>query len=137
MARRNWPPLTTEEKRKICQECGGFCCNNFFVWVGEGDAPREFHEFRGRKIEKYGDITSVVIPDQCPFAKEGELGWCEQYDKRPEVCRVFPQSYTPFWNLHCKLMRELYKRGQIKKNIFKFNQLVKNRKPKSVFKFFK
>lgn len=139
MERRKWPPLTDEDKQEICKKCGGFCCNYFFVWVGDEDAPKEFQKFRGRKIQRYGDTLSVIQPDPCPFAKKEEdgNGWCTVYETRPEVCRIFPQFYTPFWNLHCKLMRELYKRGKLPKNIDKFKKLIKNPKVKSVFKFFK
>jgi Fe-S-cluster containining protein len=137
MGRRKWDPLSPEEKRLICEKCEGFCCDNFFIWVGAGDAPREFHEFRGRKVLKYGTTESVIIPDPCPHRKRTEKGWCDCYEDRPTVCQVFPTEYSPFWNLKCKLMRELYKRGQLPKNVTKFNKLVKNRKPKSVFKFFK
>ena len=137
MELRKWSSLSDEDIRKICNECGGFCCNNFFVWVGLGDAPREFHEFREREVLKYGEITSVIIPDKCPHFGKVDKGWCSCYEDRPTVCKVFPTSYTPFWNLRCKLMRELYKRGELPKNGAKFSQLVKKKKPKSVFKFFK
>lgn len=137
MARRNWPPLSQEERREICKSCGGFCCKAFFVWVGDEDAPKEFHKFRNRTIQRYGDTLSLIQPDLCPHYKESDLGCCSVYDQRPKVCRVFPETYTPFWNLHCKLMRELYKRGEIPKNVGKFSKLLKHPKIKSAFKFFK
>lgn len=139
--RKEWPPLTDEEKRKICKDCGGFCCNYFFVGLGDGDAPREFHKFRGRTITKYGRVDSIIMPDPCPHSKTGDCGegWCEVYEDRPEVCRLFPETYSPFWSKKCKLMRELYKRKQIKKATQKFQQILRASgvKPKSPFKYFK
>lgn len=139
MERRKWEPLTKDEEQEICKKCGGFCCNNFFVGLGEGDAPKEFHIFRGRKITRYGKTLSIVMPDPCPFNKQGKYGSCSVYDKRPQVCRMFPEMYVPFWSKFCKLMRERYKRGQIKRNNKKFNQILKEigKNPKSPFKYFK
>lgn len=141
MERRKWEPLTKEEEEQICRECGGFCCNNFFVGIGEGDAPREFHKFRGRTITKYGKVDSIIMPDPCPHSKTGdcEKGWCSVYESRPEVCRIFPETYSPFWSKKCKLMREWYKRGKIKKNKNKFNQILRASgiPPKTSFKYFK
>lgn len=139
MGRRKWEPLTSEEEREICKKCGGFCCNYFFVGLGAGDAPEEFHKFRGRKIVRYAKTRSIEMPDPCPFSKQGEHGWCEVYKDRPAVCKLFPETYAPFWSLRCKLMRERYKRGMIKRNKAKFNQILTaaGLKPKSPFKYFK
>ena len=79
------------------------------------------------------------MPDPCPHSIPGENGWCSCYENRPEVCRLFPETYAPFWSKYCKLMRELYKRGEIKKNKAKFDRILMyaNKQPKSPFKFFK
>ena len=138
---KDWPPLTDEDKRKICKECGAFCCNYFFVGLGEGDAPKEFHKFRGRKITRYGKVESIIMPDPCPHCKDNadDGGWCRVYEDRPEVCHLFPETYAPFWAKKCKLMRELYKRKQIRKAEKKFNQILRASgvPPKSPFKHFK
>lgn len=139
MKRRKWEPLTEEEGQAICQHCKGWCCNHFFIGLGQDDAPIEFHEFRGREIMLYANTNAVVIPDECPYS-EPETGRCAVYDQRPAVCRLFPEKYTPFWNVKCKLMRELYKRGQIQINQAKFDAVLKycgRLKSKSPFRVFK
>lgn len=141
MKRRKWDKLTAEEGQAICKKCEGWCCSNFFIGIGPEDAPVEFHKFRGREIIKYAKTTAVVIPDTCPHCDK-TTGMCDVYtsDTRPAVCRQFPERYTPFWNVKCKLMRELYKRKQIPANEQKFAAVLKEAgwyKSKSPFRVFK
>ena len=138
MKRRKWEPLTKEQELEICRQCNGFCCNFFFNNPGE-QKNIEFHKFRGRKLIRHGNTMAVLMPDKCQYSDLENRTCTKKEDERfPKVCSDFPNLYRPFWNLKCKLMRERYKRGTIKKDMESFNKLYAAipKKKKSVFKFY-
>jgi Fe-S-cluster containining protein len=94
----------------------------------------DLHKFRQRKIIRYGTQHALVLKDQCPWV-DNENHLCGKYEQRPRLCKAFPESYRPFWNLKCKLMRERYKRGLIPKDVAAFKKVYD--KKKSPFKFYK
>ena len=131
---KEWPPLSVEEEKEICKKCGGFCCKFYFYNAQNNKDALDLHKFRERKIIKYGTQLGLILSDRCPWADD-ENQVCAKYETVPRLCRSFPESYRPFWNLKCKLMRERYKRGLIPKD-YKAFEVVSGKK-KTVFRVLK
>lgn len=132
-------PIPPEEEIEICKKCGGFCCKYYFFNPGESLENIKLHEFREREIIKYGVSNYVIFTDRCPYTSD-ELHVCTRRDdpKYPTLCKKFPESYRPFWNLRCKLMRARYARRLIPKDVEGFAKLRKACKPnESVMKVYK
>jgi Fe-S-cluster containining protein len=95
--------------RDICKECGGWCCVKTLKMVTPTE--RKFFEYCGQKVRILKDGRYVMeVGAPCKFYKDGE---CSIYGtgKRPDTCRNYPKSYHEIFAPHCKLMRELYSRG--------------------------
>ncbi len=88
---------------KTCDGCDGMCCKYVAI---ELDAPEEIDDFDKLKWYVCHKNVNVFVNDDNEWFVEfltdceylGENGWCQNYEKRSQVCRDYSQEECLFHN---------------------------------------
>ena len=90
-------------EKKTCEDCDGMCCKYVAIEI---DAPEKKQDFENIKWYVLHKNVNVFVSEDdewhvefitpCEFL--GENGLCENYEKRPKICKDYDEEYCLFHN---------------------------------------